>query len=43
MTQAIDLSENVSAFCGSTIGLAYAENGTPQAMPKAVNKKPIFR
>ncbi len=43
LTQAIDLNINASAFRGGTIGQVKAQNGTSQAMPKAVNKKPIFR
>lgn len=41
--QAIDLNVNAIGFPGSTIGRAEAQIGTYLAMPKAVNKTPIFR
>lgn len=42
-TQTIDFNVDDSASWGGTIGWANMQNGTSQAMPKAVNKKPIFR
>ncbi len=42
-TQVIDLNLNACEFWRGTIGWADMQNGTFQAMPKAVNKKPIFR
>lgn len=41
--QDVDLKVNASAFGGGTLGETDVQNGTSQPMPKAVNKKPIFR